>query len=140
MWTKICSKTYRDVEKKEIWALWKDVNNWASWHNDLDYVKMEGAFEVGNHFLLKPKGGPEVKIRLTEVHDEKKFVDCTYFPGAKMYDTHELEETPEGLKITNTVTVTGFLGLLWIKLVANDVATSAPHEMEAIVDLARSKR
>lgn len=54
-----------------------------------------------------------------------------------MYDTHELEETKEGLCLTNTLKVTGSLGFLWIKLVAQNVADSVPQEMEALVERAR---
>ena len=36
--------------------------------------------------------------------------------GAKMYDTHAMEETVEGLKFTNKLVVTGPLKWLWIKI------------------------
>lgn len=55
-----------------------------------------------------------------------------------MYDTHELEETPDGLRLINTLVVTGPLKFLWVKLVAQNVADSVPKEMEALVDLAKS--
>ena len=87
---------------------------------------MEGSFEVGKHFILKPKGVRPVKIILTEIDDGHRFTDCTNFFGAKMYDTHALEETPEGLKLTNILVVKGPLKYLWIKLVAQNVADSVP--------------
>lgn len=139
MWTRSFSKEYQGVKKEEIWKIWLDINNYSTWHSDLDYCKLEGAFEVGNFFRLKPKGAPEVKVFFTEIVDGKKFVDCTHFFGAKMFDTHEIEETTNGIKITNTVSVSGFLKFLWIKLVAQNVANSAPQEMDAVVNLARAK-
>jgi hypothetical protein len=99
---------------------------------------MEGSFAVGNHFMLKPKGAPAVKIILTEIVEGQKFTDCTKFFGAKMYDTHEIEETKEGLRLTNRLVVTGPLKFLWIKLVAQNVAATVPQEMESLVALARS--
>jgi len=140
MWTRTYSKTFKDVKKETIWKLWTDVNNWAQWHGDLDYCKIEGDFVIGNHFLLKPKGVSAVKIELTEIEEGRKFTDCTKFFGAKMYDTHELEETKEGLLLTNTLVVIGPLKWLWIKLVAKNVADTVPQEMEALVDLARSHK
>lgn len=139
MWIRRYSKIFQDVNHKIIWALWTDVNNWPTFHDDLDYCKMEGDFKVGNHFMLKPKGVGAVKIVLTEVKEGRTFTDCTSFFGAKMYDTHTLEETPEGLKITNTIVVTGLLGWLWIKLVAQNVASTMPAQMEALVKSAREK-
>jgi hypothetical protein len=137
MWTRTFSKTYPGIRKEDIWRLWTDVNQWTKWHGDLDGCKMEGAFAVGNHFMLKPKGMKAVKIVLTEVEDGKKFTDCTAFFGAKMYDTHAMEETPEGLRLMNTLVVTGPLKWLWIKLVAKNVADTVPDETEALVKLAR---
>ncbi len=137
MWTRYYSKTYSGIKKEDIWRLWTDVNNWPTWHGDLDYCKMEGAFAVGNFFWLKPKGIKPVKITLTAIEEGRKFTDCTTFFGAKMIDTHALEETSEGLKLSNTLCVTGPLKYLWIMLVAKNVADTIADEMEALVKLAR---
>ena len=137
MWTKTFSKTYSGLKKEDVWGLWTDINNWPKWHGDLEYCKLEGPFKVGNHFTLKPKGMGPVKIALIEIEEGQKFTDCTSFFGAKMYNTHAMEETPKGLKLSNTVVVTGPLGWLWIKLVAEKVADTASEEMEALVSLLR---
>lgn len=138
MWVKKHSKVYQGINKDDIWRIWTDVSRWPAWHGDLDYCKMEGAFSVGNHFMLKPKGAPAVKIKLLEIDEGKKFTDCTQFFGAKMLDTHAMEETTEGLRLTNTLVVTGPLKFLWIKLVAQNVADTVPQEMDALVKLARN--
>ncbi|MEQ9115451.1 MAG: SRPBCC family protein [Rickettsiales bacterium] len=140
MWKKSHSKIYKNVSISKIWNLWKDVNNWPKWHDDLEYCKLIGKFEKGNFFTLKPKGGPKVKIELLDVQPEKSFIDCTKFPGAKMYDTHKIEKTKDGIKISNEVRVEGILSFLWVKIVAKDVAASAPKEMDKIAELAREKK
>jgi hypothetical protein len=137
MWLKTHSKIYSDVKKEQVWQVWKDVNNYINWHDDLDLCELEGDFAVGNYFRLKPKGGPTFKVYITELVKNKRFVDCTYFFGAKMYDIHELEDTSEGLKITSTIKVTGILSFMWTQLVAKNVAQSAPKEMEETVKLAK---
>jgi hypothetical protein len=137
MWTRNFSKVYKDVNRQEIWRIWTDVANWPAWHGDLDACQMSGEFKAGNHFMLKPKGVKPIKIVLTEVDPGRAFTDCTSFPGAKMYDTHTLEETPEGLKLSNTVMVTGPLKWLWVMLVAKNVTTAVPDDMEALVALSR---
>lgn len=139
MWIRTYSKEYKGIKKSDIWQLWIDVNNWHTWHADLDYCKLEGSFKVGNHFILKPKGAPEVKIKLVEIEHERRFKDCTRFFGAKMFDTHEIEETNDGVRLTNTLVVTGPLKFLWIKLVAQHVADSVPEEMDALVNKVRSR-
>jgi hypothetical protein len=137
MWTRTYSKTFQGLKREDIWRIWTDINNWPTWHGDLDYCKLDGDFKVGNHFFLKPKGIKPVKIVLTEINAGYSFTDCTSFFGAKMYDTHSMQETAEGLKLTNTLIVTGPLKWLWIKLVAQNVANTVPEEMENLIQIAR---
>ncbi len=93
MWTKSYSRIYQNVKKEDVWRVWADVDRYIRWHDDLDYCRLYGKFAVGNYFMLKPKGAPAVKVEITELIENKKFVDCTKFFGAKMFDIHELEET-----------------------------------------------
>src|SRR5579862_2456895 len=118
MWVKSYNKIYQNVKKEDVWRIWSDVNNWPKWDKELEYCKMDAVFTEGSQFILKPKGGPKVKITLSEVKPNHKFTDYCKFLGATMYDAHELEETSDGLRITNTITVTGPLWFIWVYLVA----------------------
>lgn len=130
MWTKSHSIVTKDVTKEQVWKLFADVNNWHTWDNGIEYAKIDGSFEKGNSFKLKPKGGPEVKVTLLETEKNKRFLDVTHFPLAKMYDNHTFEETLDGLKITNTISVKGLLGFLWVKIVAQKIANALPSDMQ----------
>jgi hypothetical protein len=137
MWTKSHTLVTTEVTKEQMWKLFADVNNWHTWDTSIEYARIQGNFEKGNHFLLKPKKGPKIKIQLVETIENKKFVDLTNFPMAKMYGEHTFEETPQGLKITTTMKVEGFMGFLWRKLVAQEIADGLPVEMEHQVQVAR---
>jgi hypothetical protein len=137
MWTKSHSLVTTEVTKEQMWKLFANVNNWHTWDTGIEYARIEGKFEKGNHFFLKPKKGPKVKIQLVETQENRKFVDLTNFPLAKMYGEHTFEETPGGLKITTTMKVEGFMGFLWRKLVAQEIADALPTEMEHQVQVAR---
>lgn len=137
MWTKTHSIVTTEVTKEQMWKLFADVNNWHTWDSEIEYAKIEGKFEKGNYFLLKPKKGPKVKIELSEAVENKKFVDLTRFPLAKMYGEHIFEETPIGLKITTTMKVKGILGFLWKKLVAQGIADALPIEMKHQIQIAK---
>jgi hypothetical protein len=136
MWTKTHTMTTRKASAEQMWKLFADVNNWHRWDNEIEYAKIDGEFQQGNHFLLKPKNGPKVKIQLVETARNRKFVDLTRFPLAKMYGEHTFEETEQGLKITTTMKVEGLLTALWVKLVASGIASNLPVEMEKQVDYA----
>lgn len=139
MWVRTYSKVYPEIKRENVWAVWADINQYTKWHHDLDSCTMTGAFVVGNYFMLKPKGGPTFKVTLTHVKEGWAFTDCTKFLGAKMYDHHEMEETSEGLRITNTIIVTGLLSFLWVKLVAAGVADNAPEEQREMIEFLKEK-
>lgn len=71
-----------------------------------------------------------------ETVENKSFLDVTKFPLAKMFDNHTFEETPQGLKITNTISVTGVLGFLWRKIVAQKIVDSLPNDMQTQIKAA----
>ena len=103
MWKKVFSKVFKDVTAKDIWRVWIDVDNWPKWHADLEYCKLHGDFAVGNFFTLKPKNVRAVKIKIIDIDEGKSFTDCTIFFCAKMYDTHSMRKTAQGLEISNTL-------------------------------------
>jgi hypothetical protein len=138
-WTRTYSLITKNATREQLWNLFADVNHWHTWDNGIEYARLEGKFEKGNHFILRPKGGPEVKVELLEAIENSMFLDVTTFPLAKMYDEHRFEETAEGLKITNTITVKGILSFLWVKLVAGKIAAALPNDMQEQVRAA-SKR
>lgn len=137
MWKRIFSKTYPGISREQVWNHLIDINQWPTWHGDLDYCQLQGPFKAGSTFILKPKKMRPVTIRITEVNEGHSFTDCTTFFGAKMYDTHTLKDTPEGLMLTNTMIVTGPLRWIWIKLVAQYVADTIPEEMDALIRLTK---
>jgi len=130
MWTKSHTIVTKEVTKEQMWKLFANVNDWHTWDQGIEFAKLEGKFEKGNSFILRPKGGPNVKVTLLETFKDKSFLDVTSFPLAKMYDEHIFEEMVEGLKITNTITVKGLLGFLWIKIIAQKIADALPADMQ----------
>lgn len=130
------SITTKEATKEQMWKLFSNVNDWHHWDVGIEFAKMNGEFKKGNHFILKPKGGPKVKIELVETTENHSFTDYTKFPLAKMYGTHKFEDTMEGLKVTTTMKVEGVLSFLWIKLVAKGIVDALPKEMESQIKYA----
>lgn len=139
MWTKSHSIVTKEVTKEQMWELFADVNNWHTWDEGIEFAELEGRFERGNYFTLKPKGGPKLKVELLETTVNQRFLDVTKLPLAKMYDNHTFEETPTGLKITNTISVKGILSFVWIKLVAQKMVDALPGDMMKQVEAARKR-
>ena len=136
MWKRTYSTVTKEITGQQLWKLFADVNNWHTWDKGIEFARLEGRFEKGNFFMLRPKGGPTVKIELIETIINRKFTDVTRFPLAKMTDEHLFEETKDGLRITNTIFVEGILSFLWIRLVANKIVQSLPEDIRTQIKAA----
>jgi hypothetical protein len=133
MWTKSYSIVTKEATKEQMWKLFTDINNWHIWNNEIEFAKLEGKFEAGNYYLIQPKNGRTVKVKLIEVIENKHCLELGEFQLAKMYYDHMLEETPNGLKLTSTITMNGLLSFLWVQLVVKKIAaTMGSHVQEQI--------
>lgn len=122
-----------EVSQAQIWKVISNVNQWSTWDAGVQFAELQGKFESNSSFLLHPKGGPKIKIKLVEVREKTYFKDMTTFPLAKMYGEHWYEETPQGLKITVTMTITGILSALWYKAVMKDIVANLEKDQRALI-------
>ncbi|HTH56985.1 MAG TPA: SRPBCC family protein [Cyclobacteriaceae bacterium] len=125
--------TTAEVSKEQIWKVISNVNQWNTWDAGVASAELLGKFESNSSFLLHPKGGPKIKIKLIEVIEKAYFKDMTTFPLAKMYGEHWYEETPGGLKVTVTITMTGILSGLWYKIVMKDIVAGLEKDQKALI-------
>jgi len=122
-----------EVSQEQIWKAISNVNQWSRWDAGVEFAELQGKFETNSSFLLHPKGGPKIKIKLVEVKEKGYFKDMTTFPLAKMYGEHWYEETPQGLKITVTMTITGILSALWYRAVMKDIVANLEKDQKALI-------
>ena len=109
MWTRSYSIIVKDVSLEVLWTVWSDVNQWHTWKNNIQFAKIEGAFETGNSFVFKPKSGLRLVVGLPEVNPNKNFITATLFFGATMCDNHELIERADGIEVKITINMDGIL-------------------------------
>lgn len=126
MWSRSCSKVFKNVRKEAIWQRWADVNSWHEWIPNIESCRLDKPFVSGSDFTLKPKGSPAVTVQLLNVKKDHTFTGCTRFFGATMYDIYEMHQDPQGIRLTVTLKVTGPLGFLWRKLVAEKIEANLP--------------
>ncbi len=139
MWSRSYSKTFKNIKKEDVWRLWTDINKRHTWDLDSEHCKLEGPFQLGTTFTLKPIGAPIVKIEIIEGQENFKFTHRTRFYGAIMDGIHEMDETSESLRLTTTIQISGPLSFIWRKIVAEGIVKILPEQTEAFVKLARNK-
>jgi len=137
MITKTYSTTTKEITRQQLWQLVANINNWPKWHSNTKFALLHGDFVTGAHFDFQPQHGPKVTIRLVEVRTPQYYKDLTKFPLAKMYGEHSYEDTPNGLKITITMSITGPLAWLWNKVVMQDIVKNLPNDVEAQMNAAK---
>lgn len=137
MITNTYSHTTKEITQEQIWKLISNVNNWKNWDKTIENAELHGEFKNGTFFTLRPKGGPNVKIQLVDVKPNSYFKDLTRFPLAKMYGEHFYENTPEGLKMTITMTISGFLAFLWNKIVMQDIVNHLAEDIKTQIHEAK---
>lgn len=140
MWMQKFEKSFEDVSLESIWGCWENVNEWPLWDQELEYTNLKQDFALGSQFELKAKGGPKVRIELTEITPKRSFTDVTRFPGARMLDVHEIEKVGNGVRIISVIRVEGPMAWLWRRLVAQGVANGVPAQTESLVAFARSRQ
>jgi len=138
MWTKTYSTTVKGIPVNRLWSVWSDVDAWHTWQPDLDHAKLDGVFAAGSTFQLKPKGGPRVRIALVTVEPNRRFVDVTRFPLARMYGEHQFIARGDDIEIRTSISVEGALGFLWRKLVGEGVARSLEEQTRGLIARARA--
>lgn len=136
MWSKSYSKKVKGVTAAKLWKVWADVDRWHEWQRDLDYARLEGEFKAGSTFLLKPKGGPRVRIEVLKAEKDRGFTDLTRFPLARMFGSHEFEEKNGEVEMTTTIRIEGPLAFLWRKLVAQEIADKLPDQTDWLIERA----
>jgi hypothetical protein len=129
--------TTSEVSQDQIWKVISNVNQWSTWDGGVEFAELQGKFESNSSFLLRPKGGPKIKIQLVEVKEKTYFKDMTTFPLAKMYGEHWYEETPQGLKITVTMTISGVLAALWYRIVMKDIVANLEKDQKTLIEAAK---
>ena len=69
--------TTTTAPRSTIWALWTDINNWASWNAGVAQSHIAGPFVNGATFSMTPAGQDALRCKLTQVQEGVAFTDET---------------------------------------------------------------
>lgn len=123
-----------------IWALYEQVRSWKEWDQEVEWSRLDGPFEVGSAGVLKPKGGPASRFRLTGVERGRRFSDITRLPLATLAFEHTLTPTEGGTRIHHQVTIRGPLAFLFSRVIGRKIAAGLPHAVGALAQAAARSR
>ncbi len=94
--------------RSTVWAIWSDVNNWASWNAGVEQAHIAGPFVSGAEFSMTPGGQQALSCRLTDVEPGVAFTDVTVLGDICVTVEHRIEPDVEGqLRVVYRAQVTG---------------------------------
>jgi len=104
----------------DIFSLWADINHWADYDTGIEWAKLTDAFAEGNHYTIKPKGGPKVKATIVTVEPSRHFVDISHLFGARLVFDHMIDQQGSRTAVSITQTVHGPLAWVWAKILGKN--------------------
>ncbi len=124
------------AEPAAIWQRWTNVAGWPKEDQNLEKAELVGEFKVGNTIAIKPKGSPKSRVVITEVTPNQSFATQGSIPLGKLIVAHKVEKGGAQTNFTHTITVTGPLRKLFVKMVVQKLANDLPQKMQNIARLA----
>lgn len=130
-------ETTTDVPAEKLFRAISDINNWGKWDDGLESTKLEGNAREGAEFMLKPKGGPNVKLTIDEIRPYR-LVDTAHLFFAKMCTSHEYVQSGGRTTVRFQVEVWGLMGFFWRKVVGENQIKEAATQTRALIDYAHN--
>jgi hypothetical protein len=131
------------VSAEKLFRAKTDIAHWPDWDSELETTSFDAPLRAGSPFMLKPKGGPKVAMRIEEVEEPRRFVDLAFLPLAKMRTSTEFlpcaAGTGSGTRIRVVIEVFGPLAFLWDRIVARKLAADCEHQTKAFVAAAEAR-
>ncbi len=137
MWSARC-EVLTDVPPQVLYSAIADINNWNQWDAGLEYTRLVGDVRPGATFVLKPKGGPKVRMSIDAVAAHR-LVDTAHLLGARLRTTHEYISTGSRTLIRFGIEVWGPLGFFWRKVLGEAQIKEAPAQLAAFIAYARKQ-
>lgn len=79
-----------------IWRLFADVPGWKRWNSGIEEIRIDGPFEAGTEFHMKPPGQEMLTSQLVEVRANECFVDETRVDDLVVRVSHRIERSGDG--------------------------------------------
>lgn len=130
-------QTTTDVPAEVLFRAISNVARWPEWDRGLEFTRIDGPAREGSRFVLKPRGGPRVKMSIEELHSPSRMVDVAHLPLAKLRTSHEFLQSGSQTTVRFSIQISGLLGLLWRKVVGEKQLDEAPAQTASFIEYAR---
>ena len=91
-----------------IWRVLADLDQWASWDTSMDWVRLQGPFQVGSEVVMKPKGQDPITSVILKATENQRYADQTDLGDVTLRFSHTLQPLAGGgTRIIHRLEITG---------------------------------
>jgi hypothetical protein len=127
------------VSAEKLFRAKTDIRHWPEWDSELETTFLDAPLAAGSPFMLKPKGGPKVSMRIEALEAPRRFVDMALLPLAKMRTSTEFLPSANGTRIRVVIEVFGPLAFFWDRVVARKLAADCEQQTQAFIAAAERR-
>lgn len=117
----------------QIWKIWKDVENWKTWDEQIELSRLDGSFQTGTTGCTQFVGTSLFKTLLTQVEPYKLVVQETYLSFAKVISYQSMKQVDDKTEVTFQVEIRGPLSLFYACMLRRFIKKKIPSEMELML-------
>ena len=125
--------------KESIWSRWESIETWSDWDNSVEYAYLNKSFQEGSTGLMKPKGGPKTKFRITKIIKNRIFITQSRLPFCIIDFIHEIVQGENSIEVIHRIEMKGVLSFLFSKIMGADMAKDLPSSVRALIKLAENE-
>ena len=123
---------------KEVWQVLRDLDRWGAWDTSLEWVRLEGPFQVGSQVVMKPNGQDPITSVIVEASENRVYADQTDMGEVTLRFSHTLEPLEGGTRVTHRLEITGPAADQVGPELGPAIAEDFPEAMDALLARAAS--
>ena len=125
-----------DAPPSVIFAIYRDIENWKSWDEDVKKVVLSDGLKVGSQGEIMPTKGLTAKVKIISVGENRNFTVQSKSLLFCVNFEHELIELEGKTKVIHRAVFSGLLKRLFSKIIGEPLKLSLPDTLQNIKKLA----
>jgi uncharacterized protein YndB with AHSA1/START domain len=91
-----------------VWRVLRDLDQWASWDTSMEWVRLQGPFQVGSQVTMKPKGQDPITSVIVEATKNRVYADQSDMGEVTLRFSHTLQPLAGGgTRVIHRLEITG---------------------------------
>ncbi|MGI8553272.1 MAG: polyketide cyclase [Dehalococcoidia bacterium] len=96
------------ASREAVWKVLRNIDEWASWDTSMEWVRLQGPFQIGSEVVMKPKGQEPITSVIVEAMENEVYADESNLGDVILRFSHTLEALDNGgTRVIHRLEITG---------------------------------